>query len=87
MRINISDSRVTFLIAFEKDVPVDVAHALLAATQEEPEALHRWCNDEGQLQMNLEVFLNGENIRYREGLATQLIDGDEIHVIAHIAGG
>jgi molybdopterin converting factor small subunit len=87
MRIQFTDSRVAFAIAFDKDDLVDVEHALLAATQKEPETHPRWCDHEGQLRANLEVFLNGENIRYLEGMATQLSDGDEIHVIAHIAGG
>jgi molybdopterin converting factor small subunit len=87
MHIRISDNREAISIEFEDDAPVNVAHALHSAMLEKPETLHRWRDDKGQLRVNLDVFLNGENIRYREGMATQLSDGDEIHVIAHIAGG
>lgn len=87
MQIRISDNRTAFLIVFDPNTLVDVAQALLTATQEKPETLSRWCDHEGHLRANLTVFLNGENIRYRDGMATQLSDGDELHVISNIAGG
>ena len=87
MRIKVSDSREAVLIEFEVDTHVDISRALQSVTTERPEILRRWCDDVGQLRVNLNVFLNSENIRYREGMATQLSDGDEVYVIAHIAGG
>ena len=87
MRIKVSDSREAVLIEFEVDMHVDISRVLQSVTTEKPEILRRWCDDEGQLRGNLNVFLNSENIRYREGMATQLSDGDEVYVIAHIAGG
>ncbi|MCJ7567393.1 MAG: MoaD/ThiS family protein [Anaerolineales bacterium] len=87
MRIKVADGRGAVWIEFVEDTQVDVSRALHAVKMEKPEILQRWCDEEGQLRGNLDVFLNGENIRYQEGLTTQLRDGDEVYVIAHIAGG
>jgi molybdopterin converting factor small subunit len=35
----------------------------------------------------LPVFVNGENIRYQNGMATELHDGDEVYIVPLITGG
>jgi sulfur-carrier protein len=46
-----------------------------------------WCDEQGQLRESLPVFVNGEHIRYRQGLQTELQAGDEVYVIPLVAGG
>lgn len=46
-----------------------------------------WCDEQGRLRQSLPVFVNGEHIRYRLGLQTELKEGDEVYVIPLIAGG
>jgi molybdopterin converting factor small subunit len=46
-----------------------------------------WRDGLGRLRESLPVFVNGEHIRYRQGMQTVLKEGDEIYVIPLIAGG
>ena len=57
----------------------------LAASHPEPRAA--WTDESGRLREPLQLFVNGENVRYRGGLACPLAEGDEIYVIPLIAGG
>jgi molybdopterin synthase sulfur carrier subunit len=87
MRIKVADSREAVWIEFADDAHVDVTRALYSVKTERPELLRRWGNNEGELRDALDVFINGENIRYREGMGTELRNGDEVYVISLIAGG
>jgi molybdopterin synthase sulfur carrier subunit len=64
-----------------------VARLLDRARSIHPHLAGGWCNASGQLRQSLAVFVNGEHIRYRQGLQTELKDGDEVYVIPLIAGG
>ncbi len=52
-----------------------------------PQLNANWYDEKGQLRSSLAVFINGEHIRYRKGLRTELKDGDEVYVIPFITGG
>ncbi|MCP4753496.1 MAG: MoaD/ThiS family protein [Proteobacteria bacterium] len=54
--------------------------------QEFPGIGDRLVNREDGISANL-VFLNGENIRYLDGLATPVQEEDEISIIPLAAGG
>jgi sulfur-carrier protein len=41
----------------------------------------------GELRPFLNVFVNGDDIRFAEGLKTPVRDGDEVSIIPSIAGG
>jgi len=43
--------------------------------------------DKGQLRRFVNVFLNDEDIRYLDNLATAVKDGDEVALIPAVAGG
>lgn len=43
--------------------------------------------EEGTLRNFVILFLNGEDIRYLQGLETPLQQGDELQIIPSIAGG
>ncbi len=45
------------------------------------------CNEQGEMLGNLNVYVNGDNIRYLKGINTPLKNGDEITIIQAIAGG
>lgn len=51
-----------------------------------PGTKNRLIDENGKLPPIL-VFLNGENIRFLEGLETAVADGDEIGIIPLAAGG
>jgi sulfur-carrier protein len=41
----------------------------------------------GQVRQFINVYLNNEDIRYLENLATPVKDGDEVAIIPAVAGG
>jgi molybdopterin converting factor small subunit len=43
--------------------------------------------DNGQVRRFVNVFLNNEDIRFLENLATPVKDGDELAIIPAVAGG
>lgn len=57
------------------------------AGEQRPDLYQRWCDQEGRLRTSLAVFVDGEHIRYREGLETRLSEGNEVYVIPLITGG
>ena len=43
--------------------------------------------EDGTLRRTLNLYVNGENIRFLRGLDTTLKDGDEVSIVPAIAGG
>jgi sulfur-carrier protein len=44
-------------------------------------------DDSGQIRRFVNVFVNGQNVRDRDGVETSLSTGDEIGIIPAMAGG
>ena len=87
MMIHICSGRLKLTLDLPAGAPATVRDALLRLPATHP-GISTSCSDEaGRLRENLQVFLNGENVRYRSGLDTLLTDGDEVYVIPLIAGG
>jgi MoaD family protein len=71
------------------EVKVDgstVGDALDALYVEHPELRER-LTDDGQLRRFVNVYVDGEDVRFGEGLATPVKDGGEIQVLPAVAGG
>jgi sulfur-carrier protein len=47
----------------------------------------RLCEDDGALKRFINLYVNGEDIRYAGGLDTTLKDGDEVSIIPAVSGG
>ena len=47
----------------------------------------RICDDDGKLRRFLNVYVNSEDIRFLDGQATNLADGDEVSIVPAVAGG
>ena len=47
----------------------------------------RLCEDSGELRRFVNVYVNGEDVRFLEGLQTALGEGDEISIVPAVAGG
>jgi molybdopterin synthase sulfur carrier subunit len=47
----------------------------------------RLCEEDGVLRRFINVYVNGEDIRYAKGVDTTLKDGDEVSIIPAVSGG
>ena len=47
----------------------------------------RIADDSGELRRFVNVYLKGEDIRFLDGLATPVSDGDEVTILPAVAGG
>jgi len=47
----------------------------------------RLCDDKGEIRRFVNVYLNQEDIRFKEGRQTAVSDGDEVSIVPAIAGG
>ena len=52
-----------------------------------PGMRERLCEDSGELRRFVNVYVNGEDVRFLEGLQTALGEGDEISIVPAVAGG
>jgi molybdopterin synthase sulfur carrier subunit len=43
--------------------------------------------EDGGLRRFVNVYVSGEDIRFRDGLETELADGDEVTILPAVAGG
>ncbi len=63
-----------------------VGDALSNLTEQYPE-LRQHLFDDGQLRSFVNIYLNQEDIRYGNGVETELEDNDTLMIIPSIAGG
>ena len=47
----------------------------------------RICDDTGEIRRFVNVFVNGDDVRFLSGLETQLNPGDEVSIVPAVAGG
>ncbi|MBF6589814.1 MAG: MoaD/ThiS family protein [Ktedonobacterales bacterium] len=45
------------------------------------------CYETGELRPFVNVFVNGEHVRYLRGLETPIPDGARVHILPSVAGG
>jgi sulfur-carrier protein len=87
MNIKLSCGSELLITDWPAETPPTVAQLLAAAGTTRPAVVATWCDEQARLRESLPIFINGEHIRYRQGLQTELKDGDEVYVIPLIAGG
>ncbi len=47
----------------------------------------RLCDEGGELRRFVNIYVNGEDVRFLEGLATNVSPGDEVSIVPAVAGG
>jgi len=52
-----------------------------------PGLKERICDEQGQVRKFLNIYVNGEDVRFLQQSQTALKDGDEVSIIPAIAGG
>jgi molybdopterin synthase sulfur carrier subunit len=87
MNIKLTCGSELLIAGWPGEIPPTVEQLLAATETTRPEVVATWCDEQKGLRESLPVFVNGEHIRYRQGLQTELKDGDEVYVIPLIAGG
>ena len=64
-----------------------VGDALAALGRKSPGALDRIMDERGSVRRHDNLFVNGENVRFLDGLSTPVPDGATIFVLAAVSGG
>jgi sulfur-carrier protein len=47
----------------------------------------RICDDTGELRRFVNIYINGEDVRFMDGLESALKEGDEVSIVPAVAGG
>ncbi len=55
--------------------------------QDFPGMRERLCDDTGELRRFVNIYVNGEDVRFLQGLGTTLAAGDEVSIVPAVAGG
>ena len=87
MRLKLSWGRNILFSEFAEKGPVRLEPVLRSVKESHPKIYTSWCDGDGQFRSSLPVFVNGEHIRYKDGMETELRDGDEVYIVPLIAGG
>jgi len=64
-----------------------VGKVLAALGQAHPGVGQRVLDEQGTLRRHVNVFVNGESIRYLDGVETPVGDADEVWILPAVSGG
>ncbi|VAV83437.1 FIG038648: MoaD and/or ThiS families [hydrothermal vent metagenome] len=65
----------------------NVSEVLAALEAAHPGIKERICEEDGKLRKFVNLYVNDEDVRFKENLDTALKDGDELSIVPAIAGG
>lgn len=65
----------------------NLAAVVEALNEAHPGIKDRLCDESGALRNFVNVYINGEDIRFLDGLDTPTKSGDEISIVPAVAGG
>jgi len=71
----------------EVEVDGDTVGEALDAVFDAHEDLRERITEDGTLRRFVNVYVSGEDIRFKDGLETELSDGDEVTILPAVAGG
>lgn len=64
-----------------------VGEIIEALEREFPGIKFNLCQETGSLRPYVNIFVNGQNIRYLQGLETGMEQGAQVHILQSVAGG
>jgi len=67
--------------------PSDLRGIVAALEGAFPGMRERLLDDGGELRRFVNIYVNGEDVRFLSGLGTDLKDGDEVSIVPAVAGG
>jgi molybdopterin synthase sulfur carrier subunit len=66
----------------------DSLRAVIGSLEDQfPGIKERICDENEELRNFVNVYVNGEDIRFLDGMATATSEGDEVSVVPAVAGG
>jgi MoaD family protein len=65
----------------------DVGAALGALADRHPGVVDRVLDERGEVRQHVNVFVDGDNIRFMDGLRTPVADGAVIVIVPAVSGG
>ena len=71
----------------ELEVEGSTVGEALDAVFDQHDGLRERITEDGGLRRFVNVYVSGEDIRFRDGLETELDDGDEVQILPAVAGG
>ena len=71
-------------VAADGDTLKDVIQAM---EDQYPGVKARLCDDQGDIRNFVNIYVNGEDVRFLDGLGTSTKSGDEISIVPAVAGG
>jgi molybdopterin converting factor small subunit len=87
MNIKLSYGHREILIECPEGRKTNVAQLLKGLRNRHPDIYRHWSDKDGSIRPSIQVFVNGEHIRYLNGMETEIGEGDQIYVIPIITGG
>jgi molybdopterin synthase sulfur carrier subunit len=78
------------LTADQDSVPADgasLSQCIGSLEASYPGLQERLCDEAGEIRRFVNIYVNGEDVRFLQGLATPLNDGDEVSIVPAVAGG
>ena len=65
----------------------DLAECIDSLEASYPGLKERLCDESGEIRRFVNIYVNGEDVRFLQGLATPLKDGAEVSIVPAVAGG
>ena len=75
------------VVPVDAEAPVTVGTVLDALSREHPTLERRVRDELGRLRAHVNLFVDSDNVRYLDGLATPVAPGQELSIIPAISGG
>lgn len=65
----------------------DLRQIVRALEEQHPGLAERILDDDGELRRFVNVFVRDEDVRFQNGLDTEVADGDVVSIVPAVAGG
>lgn len=65
----------------------DLSQMIETLESDYPGFKERLLDEEGELRYFVNIYVNGEDIRFDQGLKTSIKSGDEVSIVPAVAGG
>ena len=64
-----------------------LAEAVDGLERDYPGIKERICDEAGEIRRFVNIYVNGEDVRFLQGLNTPLADGADVSIVPAVAGG